>query len=221
MLKNILVLMKIYRDSKDLPLSRYERIMTTGSFLFLLRDYQDGDEVNGIDEKKLESHFKEIIQEYIVSLNNISIDFSNYGKLKACRLEIPILYTFIEFLNTIKRLNIQWEIIGESHKSEHLDKLFDNIQIKRTSDIDEQIKIVYDRIEKFENDIASIEAKIKKTESKDNSEPTDINDIITNVELVLETSIDIEKISLYRFGVKVKQARKRIDEQIKIQNKRK
>jgi len=37
--------MRIYKDSKELPLFNYERMLETKNFLYMIKGYQDGDKV--------------------------------------------------------------------------------------------------------------------------------------------------------------------------------
>ena len=68
--------MRIYKDSKELPLFNYERMLETKNFLYMIKGYQDGDNVS-FDTKELESKFNEIVQDFVVSLNAKSMDIVN------------------------------------------------------------------------------------------------------------------------------------------------
>ena len=67
---------------------------------------------------------------------------------------------------------------------------------------------------KYQNDLQVAIAQIKKNENKERQE-VDVNEMITNVELILERTIDLEKTTLYRFGIMQNQAVKKIEHQQK------
>ena len=83
------------------------------------------------------------------------------------------------------------------------------MQIKKSEDFEKQLKIIRNRIDRIENEISEIESKIGKVEVS-GAEKSDINKIITNVEMILERTIDLSKTSLYRFGIMQEQAMEKI-----------
>jgi len=78
----------------------------------------------------------------------------------------------------------------------------------------EQIDVIDRKIDKIKNDILEAEKKLEKN-NKGNESDADINAMVTHVELILERSIDMEKTTLYRFGIMQEQARKKIESQNK------
>ncbi|NAW50783.1 hypothetical protein GNY06_05090 [Elizabethkingia argentiflava] len=202
--------MRLYKDSKELPLWNYERIMTTDNPFFVLKGYEEGIEVTGYDETELREHFQTLIEEYVVSIDSASIDFANQGKKQAYRLEILKLSALIDILEIKIKSNDLLQKMDLSINNSGLDSLFEHIRIVRSPDLNEQISIIRDKIEKYENDINDLESKQKKTGATEKKQ-TDINDVIVNIEQILERTIDLEKTSLYRFGVMLKLAKEKID----------
>lgn len=197
---------KTYKDSKEFPLENFERISSTGNFLYMIKGYDEGDgtEVN-IDE--MEALFNEVVQDYVVSLNARNFDIVQHGKINTSKID---LMKFI-LAREIIILQIKYLELGGS-ESENINELLVNLKIQKKPDLFIQIEIIDRKIDKLKNDISEAEAKIKKNNPEEKHEESDINEIITNVELILERSIDLQKTSLYRFGIMQNQARKKIEQ---------
>ena len=197
---------KTYKDSKEFPLENFERISSTGNFFYMIKGYDEGDETEAnIDE--MESLFNEVVQDYVVSLNARNFDIVQHGKINASKID---LMKFI-LAREIIILQIKYLELG-GPENENINELLSNLKIQKKSDLYLQIEIIDRKIDKLQNDISESEAKIKKNNPEENKEESDINEIITNVELILERSIDLQKTSLYRFGIMQNQARKKIEQ---------
>ena len=93
-----------------------------------------------------------------------------------------------------------------------------DIQIKKSNDLNEILSFIKNRLERIENDISEIEAKMDKP-TDDSEEKADVNVIITNVEQVLERSINMKEVSLFRFGIMQDMAKKKIEKLNQMQKK--
>ena len=197
---------KTYKDSKEFPLENFERISSTGNFFYMIKGYDDGDETEAnIDE--MEALFNEVVKDYVISLNARNYDIVQHGKINASKID---LMKFI-LAREIIILQIKYLELG-GPENENINELLSNLKIQKKSDLYLQIEIIDRKIDKLQNDISESEAKIKKNNPEENKEESDINEIITNVELILERSIDLQKTSLYRFGIMQNQARKKIEQ---------
>lgn len=210
--------MRLYNDIREFPLLNYERVMTTGNYFFVLKGYDFGIDTEEFKEEDVKVHFQKLIEEYIISVDNVSIDFLNQGKIQASRLEILKLDTLIDILHLKIEANKIRNKQNRDIDNSIIDTLFEKIQIRRSADLKEQISIIKDKIEKHENDILSTESKMSKKSSSDNKE-SDVNDIIVSVEQILERSINMEDTSLYRFGVMMKLAKNKIEHLNKMSKK--
>ena len=197
---------KIYKDSKEFPLENFERISSTGNYFFMIKGYEDGDETEA-NTDEMEALFNEVVQDYVVSLNARNFDIVQHGKINASKID---LMKFI-LAREIIVLQIKYLELG-GIESENINELLINLKIQKKPDLYLQIEIIDRKIDKLQNDISEAEAKIKKNNPEENKEESDINEIITNVELILERSIDLQKTSLYRFGIMQNQARKKIEQ---------
>lgn len=206
--------MRIYKDSKELPLFNYERMLETKNFLYMIKGYQDGDNVS-FDTKELESKFNEIVQDFVVSLNAKSMDIVNYGNIQRYSVEMVKLKALLNVINATAEVNEIRRKRGISVDNSNILDLLNLFKIPKSDDLQKQAEIITARIDKFQNDINHIASKIKQEDSAQESE-VDINEIITNVELILERTIDLEKTSLYRFGIMQEQAVKKIEQMNKI-----
>ena len=206
--------MRIYKDSKELPLFNYERMLETKNFLYMIKGYQDGDNVS-FDTKELESKFNEIMQDFVVSLNAKSMDIVNYGNIQRYNVEMVKLKALLNVINATAEVNEIKRKRGVSVDNSNILDLLNLFKIPKSDDLQKQAEIITARIDKFQNDINHIASKIKQEDNDQESE-VDINEIITNVELILERTIDLEKTSLYRFGIMQEQAVKKIEQMNKI-----
>ena len=197
---------KTYKDSKEFPLENFERISSTGNYFFMIKGYEDGDETEA-NTDEMEALFNEVVQDYVISLNSRNFDIVQHGKINASKID---LMKFI-LAREIIVLQIKYLELG-GIESENINELLINLKIQKKPDLYLQIEIIDRKIDKLQNDISEAEAKIKKNNPEENKEESDINEIITNVELILERSIDLQKTSLYRFGIMQNQARKKIEQ---------
>lgn len=197
---------KTYKDSKEFPLENFERISSTGNYFFMIKGYEDGDETEA-NTDEMEALFNEVVQDYVISLNARNFDIVQHGKINASKID---LMKFI-LAREIIVLQIKYLELG-GIESENINELLINLKIQKKPDLYLQIEIIDRKIDKLQNDISEAEAKIKKNNPEENKEESDINEIITNVELILERSIDLQKTSLYRFGIMQNQARKKIEQ---------
>ena len=197
---------KTYKDSKEFPLENFERISSTGNYFFMIKGYEDGDETEA-NTDEMEALFNEVVKDYVVSLNARNFDIVQHGKINASKID---LMKFI-LAREIIVLQIKYLELG-GIESENINELLINLKIQKKPDLYLQIEIIDRKIDKLQNDISEAEAKIKKNNPEENKEESDINEIITNVELILERSIDLQKTSLYRFGIMQNQARKKIEQ---------
>lgn len=209
--------MKIYQDSKELPLFNYERILETQDFLYMIKGY-DGSQDYSVDIKNLEQIFNEIVKHYSISINHKNMDIINYGKAQKCYLEIARLEIIYNIIVLKIEENILREKLGLPIDNSIITELLKPIKIPKSDDLYQQMKIIESKIAKYQNDMSVTLANIEKNKPQE-TENVDINQIITNVELILERTIDMEKTTLYRFGLMQEQAIRKI-EQITKNNER-
>ena len=206
--------MRIYKDSKELPLFNYERMLETKNFLYMIKGYQDGDNIS-FDTKELEDKFNEIVRDFVVSLNAKSMDIVNYGNIQRYSVEMVKLKALLNIINATAKVNEIKRKRGIFVDNSNILDLLNLFKIPKSDDLQKQAEIITARIDKFQNDINHTYSKIKQEDNDQESE-VDINEIITNVELILERTIDLEKTSLYRFGIMQEQAVKKIEQMNKI-----
>lgn len=234
-------MIRVYRDSKEIPIHIYERIESTGDFFYMVKGYEYGDEINA-DIEELKLKFDEIVQDYILSINSKSIDIANYGIVYAGTLNIEELNRAKEIVIINAQSAINWEIqidrlkqldITDDDKKQLIDtcnvsrenaittikEFISQFKIPYKEDIEQQIAIFDSRISKIENNIAVAQKKIDdKPESVSNQE-YDILQDVTFVERVLKIQIDVYKTSLYRLGLHKIEAVKEIESLIKQNSK--
>ena len=201
---------RIYRDSKELPLRVYERIETTGDFFYMVKGYDIGDVVD-YDIALLEEKFNEVVEDFVISVNTKNIDIIQYGKLaysKAEMLKLSAIYDIIELKQKEKILS---EKVGLETDTEVLKRLLNLVKIQRSDDLEEQKNFIKLKIEKYNNEISDTLKKLEKNKGEKDNEEHNINDIVVNVELILERQIDMDKTTLYQFGKLQDFAHKKIE----------
>lgn len=210
-----------YKDSKEFPLSNYERIESTGDYFYMLKGYDANpdDDVEGYTQESLKEVFEEIVSDYIISINHKDMDFVYMGKIQAARMDKLKYDALANIITKIIKLNELSEKSGIELEDFGLSELLTEFQIKKSKDLHEQLQIINERIEILDNEINENSAKLDK-EKEENNEQLNINDVIAGVELILEISIDMQKTSLYIFGKKQEQAKNKIDQLTKINSKR-
>ncbi|WP_407475380.1 hypothetical protein [Elizabethkingia anophelis] len=210
-----------YKDSKEFPLSNYERIESTGDYFYMLKGYDANpdDDVEGYTQESLKEAFEEIVSDYIISINHKDMDFVYMGKIQAAKMDKLKYDALANIIIKIIKLKELSEKSGVELEDFGLSELLVEFQIKKSKDLNEQLQIINERIETLDNEINENAAKLDK-EKEENKEQLSINDVIAGVELILEISIDMQKTSLYIFGKKQEQAKNKIDQLIKINSKR-
>lgn len=190
---------RIYRDSKELPLRVYERIETTGDFFYMIKGYDIGDEID-YDVKLLEEKFNEIVEDFVISVNTKNIDIIQYGKISNSKLEVLKLSTVFRFIELKQKEKLLSDELGLETDLSKINEILSIIKIQRSDDLEEQKKFIKLKIEKYNNEILEALKKIEKNKDSKEVEEQNINDIVVNVELILERQIDMDKTTLYQFG---------------------
>ncbi|MVW93643.1 hypothetical protein FCL53_16905 [Elizabethkingia meningoseptica] len=210
-----------YKDSKEFPLSSYERIESTGDYFYVLKGYDANpdDDVEGYTQESLKEVFEDIVSDYIISINHKDMDFVYMGKIQAAKMDKLKYDALANIIVKIIKLNELSEKSGVDLEDFGLSELLIEFQIKKSKDLHEQLQIINERIETLDNEINENAAKLDK-EKDENKEQLSINDVIAGVELILEISIDMKRTSLYIFGKKQEQAKNKIDQLTKINSKR-
>lgn len=201
---------KTYQDSKEFPLHNYERIESTGDFFFMIKGYESGDKVEA-DQEEMKILYNAIVQHQVISLNAKNYDIVQQGKINNSRIEM-IKYALLKDIISLQISQNKIKLDGNLEiDNSVITDLLKNFRIQKTSDLKAQLTIIDEKIGKFKNDILEAEKQIEKNSIGEVQEESDINEIITNVELILERQIDMEKTSLYRFGIMQNQAKKKIE----------
>lgn len=210
----------VYNDSKVLPLYNFERILETKDYNYLVRGYEFGDEINvDID---LESKYNSIITDYLMDLNAKNKNIVNYGIILSAEMELFFCEKAIDLINKNKEFHLYKTIyavmdLEVKTLDDSIEKYLKALKIQRVEDTEKQIQILKRRVLRKKSDLKK--AKDKLNEKEDEGGELDISKIITNVELILERTIDMQKTSLYRFSIMQSQAENKIKKLTQIQNK--
>src|SRR5687768_6952304 len=94
---------KIYQDSKEIPFWNYKRIDQTGDYLFMIRGYESGDEVYGIDIEELKAKYEAIEQDYAVSINMKNEEIQQYGQMAVSQNEVNRCILIVKIIDLFIR----------------------------------------------------------------------------------------------------------------------
>ena len=205
--------MKIYKDSKEFPLYNYERIESTNNYFYMIKGYEDGDKVEA-NEEELKELFEGIIQDYVISLNSKNYDILQHCEINRFKAELMKFAMARDIISLHIRYNELGESVGVGRDNATITEMLRGLKIMKKKNLYEQIDVIDRKIDKIKNDILEAEKKLEKN-NKGNESDADINAMVTHVELILERGIDMEKTTLYRFGIMQEQARKKIESQNK------
>ena len=196
---------KTYRDSKDFPFWNYKRVMQTGDFFYVIRGYEDGDEVEA-DIKEMEILFNKIVEHYVMATNSKNEEILLYGRYLTSNNEINKL----SIIYNIICLKQQCDVVGANISMEDIQKVLEDIKIQKSDDLEEQKSIISIKIQKNRNEIEKIKKQLEKDEN-DNNEDVDIDEQFINICNGLEMQYDESKISLYQYGVMMKILVKKVE----------
>ena len=182
----------------------------------MIKGYEAGDEVEA-EESEMKELYNAVVQDYVVSLNSKNYDIVQYGKINAAKVELMKYALAAEIIQLQMRANEIRNDGGLPTDNEIIANLLKDLKIQKSDDMGKQLEIISRRIDKLKNDISEAEKKIEKNAPQEKQEESDINKRITNVELILGRGIDVQKTSLYRFGIMENQAIKKNDHEAKMQ----
>lgn len=207
--------MRIFKDSKEFPYYNFERINSTGNFFYMIKGYEDGDDVSS-DEDKLKEQYQDVIQDYVVSINAKNDELVKQGKKITFKMDMAkfeIARRILEFQIKAKSITVK---SGLEYDDGLVSELLKQLKIQRTGSLVDQLTVIEQRIINLENNLAKLDAE---NEEKEESE-FDANKNFVNVESILERSLDMKTLSLYRFGLLQEQALRKIEQLNKQHNGR-
>ena len=190
---------KIYRDSKEIPVRIIERIETTGDFFYMIKGYDYGDDPNA-DVNQLKKQFEDIFENFIVEINSKHIDIVQYGKIASASLELDLLMIVYQFiLLKIREIKIS-SILNRDVDLSVLEDMLSNLKIQKHNDLEKQLEILEARINKNKNIIEDAKGKLKLNEKDTKAEKQSIYDILINVGIILDKQLNPEVVTLYELG---------------------
>ena len=191
---------KIYRDSKEIPVRIIERIESTGDFFYMIKGYEYGDEPNATQEE-LKEKFEEIFQGFILEINSKHIDIVQYGKIVASSLELDLLMILYQYIVLkIKEIKLSEPINRDVDVSMILEML-SKLKIQKNPNLEKQLEIIEAKINKHKNVIEDAKSKINKNaDYNTKNEKQSIYDILINVGIVLDRQLNPETTTLYELG---------------------
>lgn len=212
-------MLNLYKDSREFPLYNYKRIVQTGDFLYMVKGY-DGEPIPNANLQELSAKHQEVVQDYVVTLNNANADIADLGLLNRCRINIESYLYIINIIEMQMKINDLRDKLGLPHEESVVPILLDGIKVPIKADLKEQALVIKDKIEKLQNDIKEATTRLEANKPDEGVEEADIDEVIITVALALEHNIDERKTSLYQFGLLQKQALAKIEQIAKANQKK-
>ena len=201
---------KIYRDSKEIPVRVIERIETTGDFFYMIKSYDYGDEPNA-DINQLKKQFEDIFESFIIELNSKHIDIVQYGKIASATLELELLIVVHHYISLkIQEIKLSSKINREVDLSLMVEML-STLKIQKHNDLSKQLELIEAKINKNKNIIDDAKARLADSEKEGNKEKQSIYDILINVGIILEKQLNPDVVTLYELGKLQELAIKKIE----------
>jgi hypothetical protein len=193
---------KIYSDYKELPFYNYSRIMHTGDFLYMVKGYDFGDELD-VDPLDMQIRFDEIVRDFVMNSNSSSEEIHQHAQYIISTIEFSKIILIIGVLELVTKVTEKLSELGEPNPDDKalFDDLFKDVIIQRSDNTEKQLKILYQKKSFHENNISKYKEILEKEkENKNDEKQNDIDKIFINVCLGLEISPpDKRSISLYDF----------------------
>lgn len=209
---------KIYQDSKEIPFWNYKRIDQTGDYLFMIRGYESGDEVTGIDLEELKNKYEAIEQDYAVSINMKNEEIQQYGQMALSQNEVNRCVLIVKIIDLFIRTAYIRANTGmdpsEELNEELVRDLIKQFKIEKCESLIDQRQKFLDRIEKHTNQINKIKNSLQKPEN--NPDDFNLTDQLISLQLGLEMQIDDKQISLYEFGLYMKKLVEKVEASNKL-----
>ena len=209
---------KIYQDSKEIPFWNYKRIDQTGDYLYMIKGYEAGDQIEA-DIEALKAKYEEIEQDYAVSINVKNEDIVKYGQMAVSIHEFNKYTLILKMIDLVLETTLAREYMGLDPSEEFNEALiFDMLKgfkIAKCDNLPDQRDKVLEKIDKHKNQIAKLEKELKKDDVSDSSE-FDLTEQFVSLQVGLEMPIDDKQISLYEFGLYVKKLIERVEQSNKM-----
>lgn len=190
---------KIYRDSKEIPVRIIERIETTGDFFYMIKGYDYGDEPKA-DLEQLKKQFEDIFENFIIEINSKNIDIVQYGKIASYTLQLDSLIVVYQYIYLkIQEIKISSRINRYVDLS-LMDEMISYLKIQKDNDLEKQLEIIEARINKNKNAIEDAKSKLKLNEKDTKHEKQSIYDILINVGIILNKQLNPDIVTLYELG---------------------
>lgn len=201
---------KIYRDSKEIPVRIIERIETTGDFFYMIKGYDYGDEPNA-NLEELKKQFEDIFENFIIEINSKNIDIVQYGKIASYSLQLDLLIVVYQYISLkIQEIKISSSINRDVDLS-LMEEMISSLKIQKDNDLEKQLEIIEARINKNKNAIEDAKSKLKLNEKDTKHEKQSIYDILINVGIILDKQLNPDIVTLYELGKLQELAIKKIE----------
>ncbi|CEJ71257.1 hypothetical protein BN1195_03602 [Chryseobacterium oranimense G311] len=210
---------KIYQDSKEIPFWNYKRIDQTGDYLYMIKGYESGDEVEA-DLEALKVKFEDIERDYAVTINMKSEEVLQYGQIAVSQNEANrylLLIGMIDLLLKTQSIRKEMEMEpSEDFNEGMVRELIQEFKIQKCESLTDQRQKLIEKVEKHKNRISKIQSELKKQDEEIKDEDFNLTDQFICLQMGLEMQIDDRQISLYEFGLYVRKLVEKVEASNKL-----
>lgn len=214
--------LKIYKNSKEIPFLIYKRIEQTGDFLYMIKGYQEGDEIEDADPEELKEKFNALIQDFSMSAGEFTQEMHDYCNYNIATMEFNRLTAIVNALDVIISTTEKLQSAGIDCAEENetlISTLLEGIIVERNPDLLILKKNLLEKMAVQESNALKYREILELSAKENPQEEFDIDDQFLNVFMVLEQPIpDESKLTLYQYSLMVKKAVER-SKQLEKMNK--
>lgn len=182
--------------------------MQTGDYFFMIKGYQDGDEVEA-NPDELKQRFDDLIQEFSMSSGEITGEMQDYCNYCIATNEYNRITAIVNALDIVIGTTGMLKELGVDCEAENqsiVTQLLEGVIVERNSDLAILRQNLLDKAAMHESNIMKLKETIDSEQEK-NGDEFDIDDQFLNVFMVLEQPIpDESKLTLYQYSLMVKKA---------------
>lgn len=215
--------LRLYKNSKEIPFLIYKKIEQTGDFLYMIKGYEDGDEIEGADTVILEEKYNDLIRDFSIISSGFSQDMHDHASYLIATMEYNRLTAVLNAMDLIINTSLLLTEHGAADPEEDVRlvaALLEGIIVERNPDLIIQREKIIDKMSVHEINILKYKEITEKDGNEENPEENDIDEQLINICLILEIPIpDESKISLYQYYLMTKKAIERVKQIEKINSK--
>ncbi|WP_294267765.1 hypothetical protein [uncultured Chryseobacterium sp.] len=212
--------LKIYKDAKEIPFLIYKKIKQTGDFFYMVKGYQEGDNIEA-DKEELKEKFDSLLQNLSLLSSGFTQDMHDYANYMIANMEYNKLNTIIRVIGVLIHSDTLYKDLGmiPENNDALIAELLDGVVVERNPDLNILSQNLKDKLAVHESNILKYKEQFEK-QQPESDEDYDIDEQLINVSLILEIPIpDESKMTLYQYSLMNKKAYEKAQHLEKLNSK--